>query len=148
MMTPVEMMLLAIAGWLNEEQRLKIEFLQEQICVLQELQGRRRLRFNDNQRRRLAAKGKRLGRSVLGELGSIVTPDTILRWHRELIARKYDGSSNRRPGRPGLSDEVRDLVVRMARENESWGYPMRRLRRYRTISTTPTTPSLKTNTAP
>jgi transposase InsO family protein len=86
------------------------------------LQGGRRLRFNDHQRRRLAAKGKRLGRSVLGELGSIVTPDTILRWHRELIARKYDGSSHRRPGRPGLSDEVRDFVARMARENESWGY--------------------------
>ena len=122
MIVPIQMMLLAIAGWLNEEQRQRIEFLQEQIRVLQELQGGRRLRFNDNQRRRLAAKGKRLGRSVLRELGSIVTPDTILRWHRELIARKYDGSSHRRPGRPGLSDEVRDLVVRMARENESWGY--------------------------
>jgi transposase InsO family protein len=118
----IRMLFLAIAGWLNEEQRQRIEFLQEQIRVLQELQGGRRLRFNDDQRRRLAARGKLLGRSVLRELGPIVTPDTILRWHRELIARKYDGSGKRRPGRPGLCDEVSDLVVRMASENESWGY--------------------------
>ena len=59
---------------------------------------------------------------MLGELVTIVTSDTILRWHRELIARKYDGSDNRRPGRPRITDEVRALVVRMASENESWGY--------------------------
>ena len=60
--------------------------------MLTELHGPRRLRFNDGQRRRLAVRGKRLGRAVLKQLGSIVTPDTVLRWHRELIARKYDGS--------------------------------------------------------
>ncbi len=119
---PLRMLLLAIARWLNEEQREKIEFLQEQIRVFHELNGGKRLRLNSDQRRRLAAKGKRLGRSVLGELVTIVTPDTILRWHRELIARKYDGSDNRRPGRPRITDEVRALVVRMASENESWGY--------------------------
>ena len=89
---PMRMLLLAIAGWLNEEQRQKIEFLQEQIRVLLELHRGKRLRFNDDQRRRLAARGKRLGRRVLRELGTIVTPNTILRWHRELIARKYDSS--------------------------------------------------------
>lgn len=120
--TPLQMLLFAIAGWLNEEQRARIEFLQEQVCVFQELQGRKRLRLNDDQRRRLAAKGKRLGRRGLREVVTIVTPATILRWHRELIARKYDGSSNRRPGRPVVPDEIRALVVRLATENETWGY--------------------------
>ena len=119
---PMRMLLLAIAGWLNQEQREKIEFLQEQVGVLLELHGAKRLRFNDDQRRRLAAKGKRLGRRVLREPGTIVTPDTILRWHRELIARKYDSSDKRLPGRPRIMDEVRALVVRMATENERWGY--------------------------
>ncbi len=86
--TPMQMLLLAIAGWLNQEQRQKNEFLQEQVRVLQELHGGRRLRFNKDQRRRLAVKGKRLGRRVLRELGTMVTPDTILRWRRELIAWK------------------------------------------------------------
>ena len=119
---PIRMLLLAIAGWLNEEQREKTEFLQEQIRVFQELHSGKRLRLNNDQRRRLAAKGKRLGRSVLGDLVTIVTPDTILRWHRELIARKYDGSDKRLPGRPRIMDEVRALIVRMATENEGWGY--------------------------
>ena len=66
MMMPVRMMLLAIAGWLNEEQRQRIEFLQEQIRILQELHGGGRIRFNDDQRRRLAAKGKHL-RWVIGQ---------------------------------------------------------------------------------
>ncbi len=119
---PMRMLLLAIAGWLNEEQRQKIEFLQEQVRVLLELNGDRRLRFTNDQRSRLAAKGKRLGRRVLRELGTIVTPDTILRWHRELIARKYDGSAKRRPGRPQISNEMRKLVIRMAQDNEGWAY--------------------------
>lgn len=51
-----------------------------------------------------------------------MTPDTILRWHRELIARKYDGSAMRGPGRPPIGKEIRALAARMASENESWGY--------------------------
>jgi transposase len=90
--------------------------------VLRELHGETRLRFTDDQRRRLAAKGQALGRRGLREFEPIVTPDTILRWHRELIARKYDGSAMRGPGRPPLGTEIRALTVRMASENESWGY--------------------------
>ncbi|MCP4005521.1 MAG: transposase [bacterium] len=118
---PLRMLLLAIAGWLNEEQRARIDFLEEQLRIFREVHGRQP-RLNDDQRRRLAAKGKRLGRGVLRELLTMVTPDTILRWHRELIARKYDGSANRRPGRPRIVEEIRSLVVRMAEENEGWGY--------------------------
>jgi transposase InsO family protein len=70
----------------------------------------------------LAAKGKRLGRRFLGEVCTIVTPDTILRWHRQLIARKYDGSGKRQRGRTGVMREIRELCVRMAAENPGWGY--------------------------
>ena len=90
--------------------------------MLRELHGHKRLRFSDDQRRRLAAKGHALGRRVLREFEPIVTPDTILRWHRELIAKKYDGSAKRGPGRPPIAKEVRALAVRMASGNESWGY--------------------------
>ena len=73
------MMLVALAGWVNEQQLAVLEYLKEENRVLGEQLGRRRLRFTDDQRRRLAAKGKAIGRRVLRELGTIVTPDTILR---------------------------------------------------------------------
>ncbi len=84
--------------------------------------GNRRLRLSDAQRRRLAVKGKVLGRKILEEVAGIVTPETILRWYRRLVARKYDGSRGRRAGRPRTKQEVVDLVLKMARENPSWGY--------------------------
>ena len=59
---------------------------------------------------------------MLGEVASIVTPDTLLAWHRKLIARKYDGSDRRGPGRPPVMEKIRSLVVRMATENRDWGY--------------------------
>ncbi len=99
-----------------------IEYLQEENRALRQQFDHRRLRLGDDQRRRLAAKGKVLGRKLLGEVCTIVTPDTILRWHRELVARKYDGSARRKPGRPRVMDEIRALTVRMARENGTWGY--------------------------
>ncbi len=90
--------------------------------MLREQVGRRRLRFTDDQRRRLAAKGQALGRRVLHELGTIVTPETILRWCRRLVARKYDGSGKRRPGRPRVMDVIRALATRMTLENERWDF--------------------------
>lgn len=79
--------------------------------------GDRRLRHSNDNRRGLAAKGKALGRKVLGEICWIVTPETILRWHRKLIAIKYGGSANRRPGHPRVMEEISRLTVRMAIEN-------------------------------
>ncbi len=73
--------------------------------VLREQLGHRRLRFTDNQRRQLAAKGKAIGRQVLRELGTIVTPDTIFRWYRRLVAKKYNGSEKRRPGQPASHED-------------------------------------------
>jgi len=94
----------------------------EENRVLREQIGRRRLRFTDNQRRRLAAKAKKLGRKVLAQVATIVTPETLLAWHRKLIAKKYDGSAFRPPGRPLTSTEISNLAVRMAEENRGWGY--------------------------
>ena len=79
------------------------------------------MRLSDAERRRLALLGARLGRPILTEVATIVRPDTLLRWHRELIVRKRP-NPKRRPGRPAVHAEIRGLVVRMATENASWGY--------------------------
>lgn len=121
-MSPLHVVLVALAGWINREQQKIIDYLKEENRVLREQLGNKRPRFTDDQRRRLAAKGRALGRKILAELGCIVAPDTILRWYRELIARKYDSSRKRGPGRPRKATEIRDLVVRMANENRTWGY--------------------------
>jgi putative transposase len=85
--------MLVFAGWVNRRQLELLEYVQEENRVLREQLGSRRLRFTDAQRRRLATKGKALGHRALAQLAGLVTPDTILRWSRELIAKKYDGSA-------------------------------------------------------
>src|SRR5215471_15599203 len=119
---PLRFLVVALAGWIDEQQREVIEYLQAENRVLREQLGASRLHFTDDQRIRLAAKAKHLRRRVLQEIGTIVTPDTLLAWHRRLIARKYDSPGHRRPGRPPVMAEIRQLVVRMARENRDWGY--------------------------
>jgi transposase InsO family protein len=119
---PFRFLLIAASGWMNQQQRELIDYLQEENRVLREQLGTKRLRFNDDQRRRLAVKAKRLGRKLLREVAGIVTPETLLAWHRRLIAQKYDGSGKRGPGRPRKSQQIEDLVVQMAEENRSWGY--------------------------
>ena len=119
---PFRFVLIALSGWMNGRQSLLIDYLREENRVLREQLGDKRLRFTDDQRRRLAVKAKGLGRKVLIELGTIVTPETLLAWHRRLIAQKYDGSKNRGPGRPRKAEEIETLVVRMANENRTWGY--------------------------
>ena len=102
---------------MNQRQLHVIDYLREENRVLREQLGGRRLRFNDDQRRRLAAKAKGLGRKVLMDVASIVTPETLLAWHRKLIANKYDGTTHRGPGRPRTAGKVAALVVRMTEEN-------------------------------
>ena len=112
----LRILLVALAGWVNRHQLEAIEYLREENRVLKEHLNGRRLRLTDAQRRRLAVNGHRLGRRVLREVATLVTPDTILRWHRQLIARKW--TAMRRPvGRPAVRREIRELTVRMAREN-------------------------------
>ena len=119
---PLRFVLLGLAGWINEQQRDVIDYLQEENRVLRDQLGNKRLRLSDEQRRRLAVKAKKLGRKALSEVASLVTPDTLLAWHRRLIARKYDGSPRRGPGRPRVMHQIRELVVRLAQENSTWGY--------------------------
>jgi transposase len=119
---PFRFMLIAVAGWMNQRQLWVIAYLREENRVLREQLGGRRLRLDDDQRRRLAAKAKGLGRKLLAKMATIVTPETLLAWHRKLSAQKYDCSAKRGPGRPRTADEIETLVIRMAEENRDWGY--------------------------
>jgi transposase InsO family protein len=110
------------AGWMNRHQQEVIEYLQEENRALREQLGGRRLRFTDVQRRRLARRAHQIGRRGLTEIATLVTPDTLLRWYRELVARKYDGSEKRGPGRPRTSAELQRLILEMARDDPRWGY--------------------------
>ena len=115
-------MLSYISGSVDEELLLRNEYLVAENRVLRnQLQGR--VRLTDGERRSLAEIGKRLGKQALDEVASIVNPDTILGWHRRLVAKKFDGSKNRQyPGRPRIDADIEELVVRLAKENKSWGY--------------------------
>jgi transposase InsO family protein len=119
---PLAFLVLLFAGWVNRQQQAVIEYLLEENRVLRAVHGPRRLRLTDDQRRRLAVKGKVLGRRRLAGIAGMVTPDTILRWYRTLVAKKYDGSRERRIGRPRTKADLAALVVRMATENPTWGY--------------------------
>jgi putative transposase len=110
------------AGWVNRSQQDLIEYLKTENEIYKEKLGKKRIRFTDDQRRRLAVKAKALGRKALSKMDCIVTPDTLFRWYQKLIAQKYDGTGNRGPGRPRSSEDIADLIVRMAKENTSWGY--------------------------
>ena len=112
-MVPLHLFVASLLGWLEGEQHKVVEYLREENRVLKAQLRSQRVRLTDDERRRLAVLGARLGRRILAEVATIVTPDTILRWHRQLIARKWT-YPKRRPGRPGVLLEIRRLVVRMA----------------------------------
>ena len=111
-----------VAGWMNQHQHHVINYLIEENRVLREQIGNRRLRFSDDQRRRLAVKGKKLGRKILAQVATVVAPETLLAWHRKLIANKYDGSARRSVGRLRTAADIAALVTRMAEDNRNWGY--------------------------
>jgi transposase InsO family protein len=112
-----------VAGWLQRHQQQVITYLIEENRVLKAHLGGRRLRLTDMERRRLAALAHPLGRKRLKEIATLVTPDTLLRWYKRLIAEKFDGSKHRHQlGRPRVAEEVEQLVIRMAEENPTWGY--------------------------
>jgi putative transposase len=110
-----------LCRWMHREQNDLIAFLHAENRVLKAQLRGRRLRLSDDERRRLAATGHRLGRRVLRDVATIVPRDTILRWHRELVVRQgtYAG---RRTGRPRVHAQIRSLTVRMATEDATWGY--------------------------
>src|SRR5436305_11170029 len=88
LLDPFQFLVIAIAGWMNHRQLQAIEYLREENRILREQLGDRRVRFNEDQRRRLAVRAKGLGRKLLAEVASLVTPDTLLAWHRKLICRE------------------------------------------------------------
>jgi transposase InsO family protein len=111
-----------ITGSVDQELLLRNEYLlTENRLLRQQVTGR--VRLTDGERKTLAEIGKRLGKQALAEVATIVKPETILAWHRQLITKKFDGSQHRRcPGRPKIDAEIEALVVRLAQENRSWGY--------------------------
>jgi transposase InsO family protein len=111
-----------ITGSVDQELLLRNEYLVTENRILRH-QIKGRIRLNDGERKTLAAIGRKLGKQALKEVASIVTPDTILTWHRKLVAQKFDGSQQRKaPGRPPIDQKLEALVIRMAQENRSWGY--------------------------
>ena len=118
---PMHFLVVIFAGWLNRQQQAVIEYLKTENEILKSQIKGRRMRLADEQRRRLAVKGRELGRKVLAEVACIVTPDTILGWHRRLVALKWT-FRRRTSGRPPIADEVRALIVKLARTDSNWGY--------------------------
>jgi putative transposase len=111
-----------ISGTVDQELLQRNEYLVTENRILRnQIKGRPRL--TDGERKTLAEIGRRLGKKALDEVATIVRPETILSWHSRLIARKFDGSKNRTsPGRPRTEAELESLIVRLAKENRSWGY--------------------------
>src|SRR5216683_5757297 len=111
-----------ITGTVDQALLLRNEYLATENRILRN-QIKGRVRLTDGERKALAEIGKKLGKQALAEVAGIVTPDTILAWHRKLVAQKFDGSQQRKAlGRPKIDAELEALVVRMAQENRSWGY--------------------------
>jgi putative transposase len=118
----VQFLLTLLAGWINRRQLEAIDYLKEENRLLKERFGGRRLRFTDAERGRLARRAHALGRKALIELDTLVTPDTLMRWYRTLVAQKWTYTHRHGPGRPRTIKVIVQLIIRMALENRSWGY--------------------------
>jgi len=119
---PLLSFLMVVSGWVHRHQLLVIEFLQTENRLLKERLRGKRIRFTDAERALLARKAKAVGRKALLELDTVVSPDTLLRWHRQFVAQKWNFTHRRGPGRPRIMRAISELIVRMAQENPRWGY--------------------------
>src|SRR4029450_7621452 len=115
-------LLVYITGTVDQELLVRNEYLVTENRILRnQLKGH--VRLSDGERKALATIGQKLGKQALKDVATIVKPDTILAWHRKLIAQKFDGSPQRQsPGRPKIDSDLEALIIRMAQENRSWGY--------------------------
>ena len=114
-----------IAYCIDKELYKAIDYLREQVRVLVEHQEKqnKRIILTNSQRMRVAAKAKRLSRKMLEQCTELFTADTVIRWYNKLIAEKYDGSSNRgKVGRPPITPEIVNLVIKFKTANPRWGY--------------------------
>jgi putative transposase len=119
--SPFALAVAILAGFLTRRQQDAIDYLREENRVLREMLRGRRLRFTDRQRKRLAIRGKALGRALLKGVATLVQPDTILDWRRRLVAKKWTYAG----GAQGNAEAMKSItknVLRMARENPTWGY--------------------------
>ena len=113
-----------VSGLVNQELLLQLEYLAAENRILR-AHLPNLLLLTNGQRSTLAEIGKRLGRKGLEKVATAARPETILGWFRKLVAQKFDGSKHRPyPGRPATSSEVVNLIVRLARDNSSWGYDL------------------------
>ena len=119
---PLQYLVATLALWLNRQQQEVIDYLNEENRLLKAKLGDRKIHFTDAERRRLAIRAKTIGRKLLGQLETLVTPDTLLRWHRELVAQKWNFGHRRGLGRPRTKDQFAALILRMAADNPSWSY--------------------------
>jgi hypothetical protein len=115
-------LLMIVSGWVHRHQPIVIEFLRAENRLLKDRLRGRRIRFSDAERALLVRKAKAIGRKALLELDTIVTPDTLLRWHKRLVAQKWTFVERRGVGRPPIMRHLSELIVRMAQENRGWGY--------------------------
>ena len=110
-----------VTGTVDRELLARNEYLAAENRILK-AQLICQLKLSDGDRIVLGEIGHRLGRKVLADVATVAQPDTILGWYRKLVARKFDGSAHRAPGRPRIKREVEELIIRMASENRDWGY--------------------------
>src|SRR5438876_4016638 len=115
-------LLMMVSGWVHRHQLIVIEFLRAENRLLKERLRGRRIRFTDAERALLARKAKAVGRKALLEFDTIVSPDTLLRWHRRLVAQKWNFADRRGVGRPAIMCYISELIVCMAQDNPRWGY--------------------------
>ena len=113
---------MAVSGWVHRRQLIVIEFLQAENRLLKQRLRGKRIRFTDAERTLLARKAKAVGRKALLKLDTVVSPDTLMRWHGRLVAEKWNFAHRRGPGRLGIMREIEALIVRMAQEIPGWGY--------------------------
>ena len=119
---PLQYLIATLALWLNRQQQEVIDYLKAENRLLKAKLGGRKLQFTDAERRRVAIRAKAVGRKLLSQLETLVTPNTLLRWHRDLIAQKWNFVHRRGPGRPRTKDEIVCFILRIAEENPGWGY--------------------------
>ena len=115
-------MLAYMTGTVDQELLLRNEYLAAENRILRaKIKGR--VLLSDAEKATLAEIAYRLGRKALAEVAAVATPETLLTWYRKLIAKKFDGSKHRKSlGRPRIDEAIEGLVIRMAKENPTWGY--------------------------
>jgi putative transposase len=116
-------LLFVLSSILNRQQQAAVDYLIAENKILRSRLPKNRLLLTNAERIQLAEKAKALGRKGLRSIQTLFTPDTLLRWHRELCARHHTHQhKSNHVGRPKLSDEVIQLVLKLAKENRTWGY--------------------------